>query len=137
MWTLLMVLGAGFVGWRLVQVRRMAGGAQGRTCARPTISAVRTATVSAVWHRHTNGCQCEQARAGGSRRLTLEEVQRLMQNGAAGCRCQFSPLLEQRRQARRQALNRRAELRFDLKRIDRRRGDRRRACSVWERTLGF
>lgn len=137
MWILLVAVSAGFAGWRLVQLRRMPAVAPGRAIARPPAATIRTAAVSAVWHRHANGCECAHARAGGSGRLTLEEVQQLMHNGNAGCRCQFSPLPEQRRQARRQALNRRAELRFDLKRIDRRRGDRRRACSVWERTLGF
>lgn len=94
------------------------------------------ARLSPVWQLHSNGCQCAQARAHAGKRLPIEAVQPLLMGGQP-CRCYYRPLADQRRSLRRAGEDRRAALRFELRKNDRRAGDRRQGGAVWERTLGY
>lgn len=87
-----------------------------------------------LWQLHTNGCQCVTARRLGGRRLDVEDTEPVAREGSGSmtCRCYYRPLAEIRRAVRRFQEDRRADLRFDLTRGDRRmQGERRRFREKW------
>lgn len=138
MLTITLLASAGGIGWWLFQRRQPAAHASTAArnpvrCADPQRQAAR---VSPVWQLHSNGCQCEQARRYAGKRLALEDARPLIEAGQ-NCRCYWRPLPDQRRSPRRKDEDRRAALRFDLKKVERRGGDRRKQGAVWERTLGY
>ncbi|MCB1553478.1 MAG: hypothetical protein KDJ14_06680 [Xanthomonadales bacterium] len=87
-----------------------------------------------LWQLQTNGCQCVSARRLGGRRLDVEDTEPVGRPGSASmtCRCYYRPLAEMRHEPRRFQDDRRAHLRFDLTRGDRRmEGERRRFREAW------
>ena len=87
-----------------------------------------------LWQLQTNGCQCISARRLGGRRLDVEDTEPVARAGSGSitCRCYYRPITDARRQPRRAGEERRAELRFDLARGDRRmQGERRRFREAW------
>lgn len=138
MLTWIIVASVGSIGcWFLLRRQPVARGLRAsRNCSRAVDPHAQAARLSPVWQLQSNGCTCGHARAFAGKRLALEEVRPLIETGRA-CRCYYRPLADQRRAPRRQADDRRAALRFDLSKTDRRNGDRRKAGAIWERTLGY
>lgn len=87
-----------------------------------------------LWQLQPQGCRCAHARRLGGRRLDVEDTEPLAHTGSVGCRCTYRPIADARRATRRRDADRRAELRFDLVRSDRRlHTERRRFREAWGR----
>jgi len=134
--TLVIVAIAIFSGFFLIRTAppRRARTTSARPAMRITDPRTQNPDGHRLWQLQTNGCQCISARRLGGRRLDVEDTEPVARagSGSATCRCYYRPITDARRQPRREGEDRRAELRFDLARGDRRmQGERRRFGEAW------
>lgn len=126
----------GITAWMYRRARQPQASAAGplatATAVIRSIDPKRQAALSPVWElRRAPNCQARHA-VNGPRLATADTVA-LAVPGKQACDCHYRPLKDLRKRERRQQLDRRDALRFDLERADRRLGDRarRRDERVW------
>jgi hypothetical protein len=134
------LIAAALIAVPLVPILRYRAARQTAGPSRPALpvarphGATRNSTYLLVLRTAPGGCFCQTARQFAGKTFDRATAPKLPLAGCAHseCRCRFEAIADRRRRARREATDRRDQIRFTSKGDRRIAADRRRPNAVWE-----